>query len=148
MHPEAAIAPDLAPRIRVGLDLVEVRRIRDSVDRFGERFLGRLYSSGELDAARRGGGWSAESLAARFAAKEAAIKAFDLGEAGIDWRDIEVRSLPGGRCELALHGPVAGRAADLGVNQISLSLTHDGDYAGAVVTAWCGQAPSSSFSPP
>lgn len=149
MHAPILDAPSATPtgpgRVRVGLDLVDVRRIRESVDRFGDRFLERLFCADELASARLGTGWSAERLAARFAAKEAAIKAFDLGEAGIGWHDIEVRKLAGGACRLALHGKAATHAAGLGVNGIALSLSHDGDYAGAVVTAWCGAERPSDF---
>lgn len=127
-----------AAGMRVGLDVVDVRRIRESLDCFGKRFLDRLFSPDEIAYARAGDGQCAERLAARFAAKEAAIKAFALSEEGIAWRDIEVRRLDGGECRLALHGRAAARAASLGVNGIALSLSHDGDYAGAVVTAWCG----------
>lgn len=128
------------PQIRagsvfVGLDLVDVRRIRESVDRFGERFVERVFTPEEMACARLGTDWCAERLAARFAAKEAAIKAFDLGETGIGWLDIEVCKLPGGACRLALHGKAAVRAAGLGIEHIALSLSHDGDYAGAIVTA-------------
>jgi holo-[acyl-carrier protein] synthase len=75
------------------------------------------------------------SLAARFAAKEAVIKALALSEAGISWRDIEVVKLPDGHCELQLHGRVAARAHQAGCRQWQLSLSHEGDYAGAVVMA-------------
>lgn len=124
--------------MRVGLDLVDIRRIRESLDRFGNRFLERVFSADEIAYARAGDGQCAERLAARFAAKEAAIKAFALSEEGVGWRDIEVRKLDGGDCRLALHGRAADVAASLGVSGIALSLSHDGDYAGAVVTAWCG----------
>ncbi len=124
-----------AGRVFVGLDMVDIRRIRESVDRFGERFVGRVFTADEMACAKVGTDWSAERLAARFAAKEAAIKAFDLGDVGVDWRDIEVRKLPGGACRLALHGRAAARAASLGVEHIALSLSHDGDYAAAVVSA-------------
>jgi holo-[acyl-carrier protein] synthase len=125
------------PRLRVGLDVVQVSRIRESLERFGDRFMHRLFSDDEIAYALQGDGQSAERLAARFAAKEAAIKAFALAEAGIGWRDIEVCKLPDGACRLALHGAAAARAAELGVHEISLSLSHDGDYAGAVVSALC-----------
>lgn len=124
--------------VRVGLDVVDIRRIRESMERFGGRFLARLFSDREIAYARQADGQCAERLAARFAAKEAAIKAFALAEAGVAWRDIEVQKLDDGACRLALHGKAAACAAALGVNQIALSLSHDGDYAGAVVTAWCG----------
>jgi holo-[acyl-carrier protein] synthase len=73
-------------------------------------------------------------LAARFAAKEAAIKALRLANEGVSWLDIEVCKLADGDCELALHGKVAVLAGQMGVEQIALSLSHDGDYAGAFVT--------------
>lgn len=122
-------------RVRTGLDVVQIERIHESIDRFGARFMQRLFCDDEITYALSGEGQVAERLAARFAAKEAAIKAFDLSEAGVAWRDIEVRRLPSGACELALRGKAAARAAELGVCDIALSLSHDGDYAAAVVTA-------------
>ena len=89
----------------------------------------------DYDPARDNTGLAAERLAARFAAKEAALKAFDLGNEGVDWRDIEVRKLAGGACRLELHGKAAALAAERGAGEIALSLSHDGDYATAVVTA-------------
>ena len=124
-------------RLRVGLDVVEVSRVRDSLQQFGQRYLDRLFTEDEVRYAIQGHGQSAERLAARFAAKEAAIKAFSLSEVGVAWRDIEVRKQPDGACHLVLHGKAAAQAAHLGVTDIALSLSHDGDYAGAVVTALC-----------
>ena len=135
--------PQVGPgRLRTGLDTVEIRRIRESIDRFGARFVHRLFSDDEVAYARQGTGHCAERLAARFAAKEAAIKAFGLSEAGIGWRDIEVRKLPSGACRLALYGKAAAQAAALGVSDMALSLSHDGEYAAAVVSAWCGSVPA------
>lgn len=124
-------------RLRVGFDLVQVSGIARSLRQFGRAFEARLFTESELEYARSGSGQLAERLAARFAAKEAAIKALRLANAGVSWLDIEVRKLPDGDCELALHGRVAVLARQLGVEQIALSLSHDGDYAGAVVTALC-----------
>jgi holo-[acyl-carrier protein] synthase len=135
--PDFAV-PAASPQMRVGFDLVEISRIRASLDRFGERFMLRLFSADEIQYAAQSETSCAERLAARFAAKEAAIKAFGLSEAGVGWRDIEVRKLPDGACALALHGTAASKAAALGVREINLSLSHDGNYAGAVVTAMCG----------
>jgi holo-[acyl-carrier protein] synthase len=132
------------PQLRVGLDLVQISRIRESLERFGDRFMRRLFSDDEISYALQGDSQSAERLAARFAAKEAAIKAFALGEVGVGWREIEVRKLPGGACRLMLHGTAASKAAELGVREISLSLSHDGDYAGAVVTALCAPGAADS----
>ncbi|MBC7993873.1 MAG: holo-ACP synthase [Rhizobacter sp.] len=124
-----------AERMRMGMDVVDIRRISESIDKFGARFVQRLFSQGEISYAQSGEGQTAQRLAARFAAKEAAIKAFNLSEAGVDWRDIEVQKLPDGACRLALHGKAALRVEQLGVCAIALSLSHDGDYAAAVVTA-------------
>jgi holo-[acyl-carrier protein] synthase len=126
----------LAPeRLRVGMDVVDIRRISESIDRFGSRFIQRLFSESEISYALEGEGQAAQRLAARFAAKEAAIKAFNLAEAGVNWRDIEVQKLPDGACRLTLHGKAASQVDCLGVCDIALSLSHDGDYAAAVVTA-------------
>ncbi|MEY4883699.1 MAG: holo-[acyl-carrier-protein] synthase [Pseudomonadota bacterium] len=126
--------------LRTGFDLVQISRIADSINQFGDRFKNRLFTETELDYANRGDGLGAERLAARFAAKEATIKALRLSNAGINWREIEVCKLPDGDCELALHGRVAELASEMGVAKISLSLSHDGDYAGAMVTMLCTPA--------
>jgi holo-[acyl-carrier protein] synthase len=116
----------------VGIDLVRVSRIAESLDSFGDRFLTRVFTDGEIAYATGSPAHTAERLAARFAAKEAAIKALDLSEVGMSWRDIEVTRAPSGRCALALHG--AARAA-AGAVALSVSLSHEGDYATAVVLA-------------
>lgn len=123
--------------LRVGFDLVEVSRIRESLDSFGERFLTRLFSEEEIAYAMQADALSAQRLAARFAAKEATIKAFSLSEVGVGWRDIEVRKQADGGCHLVLYGKAASRAAQWGVSGIALSLSHEGDYAGAVVAVIC-----------
>ena len=112
--------------LRVGIDLVQVSRIAESVQTFGERFLTRVYTDRELAYARA----HPERLAARFAAKEAAKKA--LGLDGVAWRDLEVMRAESGACELALHG--AARAA-AGTASLALSMSHEGDFATAVVIA-------------
>lgn len=123
-------------RVRIGLDLVQISQIARSIADFGDRFERRLFTRKELAYAHDSSGSTfscTERLAARFAAKEATIKALNLGEDGIGWKNIEVLKLRGGGCELALHGPVAVIAKNLGVTGMSVSLSHDGDYAGAVV---------------
>lgn len=132
--------PTRPMRIRVGLDLVEVSRVRASMQHFGQRFLRRLFSDDEVRYAMSGNDACAERLAARFAAKEAAIKAFALAEVGVSWRDIEVCKQGDGSCQLVLRGRAAAQAAQMGVSSIALSLSHDGGYAGAVVTALCDGA--------
>ncbi len=124
-----------AAGIRVGIDTVLVSGIEASLAAFGERFMTRLFTPHEIETASATPARRAERLAARFAAKEAAIKAFDLAEAGIDWRHIEVCSDAAGRPRLALHGRAAERAQRLGSVDIALSLSHDGDQACAVVAA-------------
>jgi holo-[acyl-carrier protein] synthase len=114
--------------VRVGVDLVRVSRVAESIASFGERFVRRIFTDDEIAYARSAPGLVAERLAARFAAKEAAKKALGL-VAGVGWRDIEVRRAPGGAVELALHGP----AAAAGPQGLALSLSHEGDYAIAVV---------------
>jgi len=120
----------------MGLDLVQISQVAQSIRHFGEAFKGRLFTRQELAYAeddKCGSRPCAERLAARFAAKEATIKALNLGEDGIGWKDIEVLRRRDGGCELALHGPVAEIARNLGVTGSAISLSHDGDYAGAVV---------------
>jgi holo-[acyl-carrier protein] synthase len=133
--------------MRVGLDLVDIRRMRESIDRFGDRLMQRLFSAQEIAYAKAQDAQTAERLAARFAAKEAAVKAFSLSEVGAGWRDIEVRRHQDGACSLELRGRAAQAAQRLGVTHIALSLSHDGDYAGAVVTALCDVAPAMARSP-
>lgn len=119
----------------MGFDLVKIRGVVDSVEQFGERFKQRLFTPEELAYADSGIEQWPERLAARFAAKEATIKALNLANAGVNWREIEVHKLSDGACELRLHGEVAALAAKMAVQQLRVSLSHDGDYAGAFVVA-------------
>jgi holo-[acyl-carrier protein] synthase len=121
-----------AARLGVGIDLVCVSRVAESLERFGERYLRRVYTDAEIAYATSSPGEAAARLAARFAAKEAAFKALRL-EDPVDWRNIEVRRSAEGRCDLAFHGAV-GRAVDRsGITDVAVSLGHEGDYATAVV---------------
>jgi holo-[acyl-carrier protein] synthase len=121
--------------MRIGVDLVRISRIEDSLRRFGERFLQRLFHPEEIAYAKAAPALRAQRLAARFAAKEAALKALRLAHEGVAWRDIEVRRDSDGDCALILHGSAALAARRLGLAVAGLSLTHEGDYAGAVVLA-------------
>ena len=132
---ESNISIDSAQRVHIGFDLVQISQIEYSIRQFGQNFKSRLFTENELDYAHSGDDLCAERLAARFAAKEALIKALNLGEAGIGWREIEVVKRHEGGCELRLHGKVAQIAKKIGVIQLALSLSHDGDYAGAMVAA-------------
>ena len=120
--------------VGLGTDLVEIARMEASLARFGDRFLERIFTPGEIaycNARRKG---AAESLAARFAAKEAAAKALGTGiSRGIGWKELEVVRHHGQPPQLRLHGRAAERAAYLGARHHSLSLTHGRDHALAVV---------------
>ena len=136
--------------IGLGTDLVEVDRLQASLDRFGPRFLDRIFTPAEQAYAARKR-QPAESLAARFAAKEAGAKALGTGiSRGVSWRDLEVARASGRAPELLLHGRAAELAAALGVRHISLSLTHTSAYAFAVVVLEGGsdEKGSESSSPP
>ena len=116
-----------------GIDLIEIARIKHSVDRYGGRFLNRVYTPAEQAycLSKRN---AAESFAARFAAKEAGAKALGTGISfGVSWREIEVVRQPGGRPTLKFHGRAAQIAAHLGVTRSALSLTHTGEIAMASV---------------
>jgi holo-[acyl-carrier protein] synthase len=117
----------------VGTDLAEVDRIGKSVERFGDRFLTRIYTARERSYAMEKANW-AERLAARFAAKEAGMKAIGTGlSRGVSWQHLEVVNEPSGRPSLRLHGAALEIAKALGVTRISLSLTHTKQIAFAVV---------------
>jgi holo-[acyl-carrier protein] synthase len=119
--------------VGTGIDLVEIERIRRSVERFGERFLDRVYTAAEKAYCLRKRN-SAESLAARFAAKEAAAKALGTGiNHGVTWLEIEVVREPGGRPTIAFHGRAREFAARLGAKSAALSLTHTASLAAASV---------------
>jgi holo-[acyl-carrier protein] synthase len=116
-----------------GIDLVEIHRIQQSVDRFGARFLDRVYTEAEQRycMAKRN---AAESLAARFAAKEAGAKALGTGiSRGVTWREIEVVREPGGRPALRFHGRAAEMAERMNARSAALSITHTRDMAMASV---------------
>jgi holo-[acyl-carrier protein] synthase len=115
------------------VDLAEVERIRGAVERYGERFVQRVYTPGEIAYVDRKAN-RYERFAARFAAKEAGMKALGTGwRLGVTWHDFEVVNQPGGRPTLALHGKAEEYAARLGVRKISLSLTHTATQAMALV---------------
>jgi holo-[acyl-carrier protein] synthase len=107
-----------------GVDLAEVDRIRQSIERFGERFINRIYTEREIAYVERKAN-KFERYAARFAAKEAGMKALGTGwRRGIQWKDFEVINLPSGRPTLVLHGEAENIATQLGVKNVQLSLTH------------------------
>ncbi len=116
-----------------GVDLAEVSRIRDAISRYGDRFTERIYTPDEIAYVERKVN-RFERYAARFAAKEAGMKALGTGwRRGVRWHDFEVANLPSGRPTLKLHGTAARIAAQLGVKTISLSLTHTSELGMAHV---------------
>ncbi len=118
-------------RLASGVDLIEVERVQAAIARHGERFLQRVFTPAELaDCAGR-----VESLAARFAAKEAAAKALGRGIGDVAWQEIEVVGDENRAPQLRLHGEGARLAAELGLAVWSVSLTHTREYAIAFVVA-------------
>jgi holo-[acyl-carrier protein] synthase len=119
--------------VGVGTDMIEIARIDQSIRRFGERFLARVFTPQEIAFCQRKKA-PAESFAARFAAKEAVAKALGTGIAhGVSWLEIEVVRAPGSAPTLVLTGRAAQHARTLGVRRASLSLTHSRSTALAVV---------------
>jgi holo-[acyl-carrier protein] synthase len=120
--------------VGMGTDLMEIERIEQSIARFGDRFLERIFTPCEIAYCQRKKKNAAESFAARFAAKEAAAKALGTGiSQGIGWLELEVTRAPSGKPGLELSGRAAARANSLGVKRTSLSITHSRDTALAVV---------------
>ena len=116
-----------------GIDLVEIRRIQQSHERFGQRFLNRVFTPAEQAYCLRKRN-AAESLAARFAAKEAGAKALGTGiSRGVNWLEFEVIREPGGRPTLRFHGRAAEIAHNMGVAHVALSITHTADLSMASV---------------
>jgi holo-[acyl-carrier protein] synthase len=115
--------------IGTGVDIAEVSRIRESIERFGDRFLQRIFTAGEVRYCEQKAS-RFESYAARFAAKEAGMKALGTGWShGVRWRDIEVVRPKGQRPTIQFHGEAAAIAAKLGAKNIALSLTHTSEQA-------------------
>ena len=107
-----------------GVDLAEVPRIRAAIERYGRRFIERIYTAREIAYVERKAN-RYERYAGRFAAKEAGMKAIGTGwRRGVRWRDFEVANLPSGKPTLLLYGEAAHIADRMGVKSISLSLTH------------------------
>lgn len=122
-----------------GIDLIEIERIQHSLERYGPRFLNRLFTRAEQDYCLRKR-HAAESLAARFAAKEAGAKALGTGiSRGVSWLEIEVTRQAGGRPALRFHGRAAEFAQRLGVRNVALSLTHTDSMAMASVVVEDGR---------
>lgn len=117
----------------LGTDVVEVARIADLADRYGERFLVRCFSPAERELARGRGQAQAAALAARWAAKEAFLKALGADVRTIPYREIEVVRDPSGPVTLCLHGRAAGALSARGGRRVHLALSHERAYAVATV---------------
>ena len=117
----------------LGTDLIETRRVQQSMERVGERFLERIFTVGEIAYCVRKKN-AAESFAARFAAKEAGAKALGTGiSRGVSWKEFEVKRETSGKPTLHLSGRAAELAAMMGIQRVQLSLTHSRELAMAVV---------------
>jgi len=120
-------------RVLLGLDLAEVDRVAAVLERWGDRFIDRVFRPGELSRSRRHPRARAEHVAGRFAAKEAAMKALGTGWRGLAFREIEVGRDRRGKPLLAFHGRALERAHELRVAQAEVSITHTKSVAAAVV---------------
>jgi holo-[acyl-carrier protein] synthase len=112
----------------VGIDIIKVDRIRRSLARFGDRFSKRVLTPAEQRYVRD----RPETLAGRWAAKEAVSKVLGLGVRGIGWREIEIERLPTGQPAVRLHGRAERRGEQLGMERIAVSISHEADYAVAI----------------
>ena len=122
--------------VGVGVDLVEIDAVAATLDSaLSGRYLSRVYTPAELRDCTDASGVSAGRLAARFAAKEAVMKALDVGNRAIPWRTIEVRRRRSGRPTILLHGAAAAIAREEGIARFALSLSHEANYASAFVVA-------------
>ena len=117
--------------LTTGVDIIEIPRIQQVLDRYGQRFLDRIFTPAEIAYCRG----RAPNLAGRFAAKEATMKALGTGVRGVGWKDIEVVREESGAPSVKLHGRAEERAKRLQVGEISLSMSHSREYAVAFVVA-------------
>jgi holo-[acyl-carrier protein] synthase len=115
----------------IGIDIIEIARIKKAITRWGEAFLRRVYTDAELERYHE----KPSSLAARFACKEAVMKLLGTGRNGVRWREIETLSHPSGKPLLNLYGGAQSQANKLGINEIAVSLAHSKEYAIAYVSS-------------
>ena len=118
----------------VGVDIVEVHRVQAAIDRFGERFLNRIYTELEIKFCRG----RVPEFAVRFAGKEAVMKALGTGVRGVSWKEIEILPMRGGKPIVYLHGRAKRRAETLGLDEMAISLSHSDEIAIASVVAGAG----------
>jgi holo-[acyl-carrier protein] synthase len=121
--------------MRVGIDLVSVDAVRESIREHGPRYLKRIYTEGELSDCSTPQGIVAERLAARFAAKEATLKVLRPVDEAVPWRTMEVMRHGAGWVEMELSGRAADLAAEARLSDFALSISHEAGYASAIVIA-------------
>jgi holo-[acyl-carrier protein] synthase len=137
-----------ASGFRVGTDLTEIQAVADSINTFGDRYIGRIYTDHEIDYCCGDPEHAAARFAARFAAKEAVVKVLRPTDVRPDWRSIEVRRDPQGWCEINLRDLAYDLARRAGITALAVSLSHDGAYASAVVVAQLTNATEPPGEPP
>lgn len=123
--------------LRTGVDLIEIGRIEDVIARHGKRYLERIYTAAELEQFSK----SNESLAGRFAAKEAVAKALGTGIGEVAWQDIEILGNEQNAPTLTLHGVADQKAKALGLSTWSVSISHSLSHVVAVAVAIGGEEP-------
>lgn len=123
---------------RVGVDLAAVSDVAEAVRAHGDRYLRRVFTDHELETCRTGGSLRFESLAARFAAKEAVVKLLEPPDVRPPWHEIEVRRAPSGACTIRLHGAAARLAAAHELHGFALSMSHEAGLAVAVAVCATG----------
>ncbi len=112
----------------IGVDIIEIPRIAGAIERYGDRFLRRVYTPREIEKYRN----RIPSLATRFAAKEAVVKVLGCGFRGVGWQDVEILSDARGKPVVVLHGRAKERAEALGIRSIAVSLSDSKEYAVAM----------------
>ncbi len=118
-------------KLATGVDLLEIQRLKNAIDAHGERFLKRVFTPRELDENVQ----KMESLAGRFAAKEAVAKALGSGIGEVSWQEIEILRAESGAPQLILHGAAERMAQQQGLTSWSLSLSHSQSHAVAIAVA-------------
>jgi holo-[acyl-carrier protein] synthase len=132
---ETAVGAEAGPPpgwANLGMDIVSVGRVREIIDNHGESFLLRMLTERELDDCRTDAGLNVLGVCGRIAAKEAVFKTFRVADTFLPWLDIEVHRAPGGWPLIELHGRAAELAKNAGIGGITVSISHDVDYAVAV----------------
>lgn len=118
--------------IAVGVDIIEIDRIEEAALTWQDSFLKRVYTEAELESS----GDKPWSLAARFAAKEAVMKALGTGAKGMGWKDIEILSNSDGAPFIKLYGRACDKAKEIGMSQFAVSMSHSKEYAVAIVVGY------------